>query len=422
MNDGPNATWLPNLVGGVSIWKLAAGLNEARLFDGRLLVPETEGSESLPTSVRWNLTGLVSLKEARVTHPVEAAAAVNDFDAALDRVAKVLASPNGGFEKYRGALTVPSAESEDGTNYYFSPESKKLFVINWGASPRSMAGRAEHVFAYEDWSKAFGTGRARPGAARSVSALAVAAVPSAAAPSPPANETKDDKQEKRDKKDEGKRRPWWMWPFFGLMAIALLLVAVFVLKACDEKALTADTDRANVGAEAAAFAALDSPTADDASSEAGKDASADATADGHAPGPGDADAGAATADGGDAGHVGGDAGHVGGDAGHVGDAAPNDDEDDGPDDGGGAGSSGGDAKPVVTLGGAGGGGGPAAKTGPHRRHYQAEAVKWRIATGNDRVSRTEARGKRFDVWLAKGRTFQGVGVEWQDSAGKWHAH
>ena len=22
MNDGPNATWLPNLVGGVSIWKL----------------------------------------------------------------------------------------------------------------------------------------------------------------------------------------------------------------------------------------------------------------------------------------------------------------------------------------------------------------------------------------------------------------
>ncbi len=50
MNDGPNATWLPNLVGGVSIWKLAVDLNEAKFFDGRLLVPETEGSESLPVT------------------------------------------------------------------------------------------------------------------------------------------------------------------------------------------------------------------------------------------------------------------------------------------------------------------------------------------------------------------------------------
>ena len=31
-------------------------------------------------------------------------------------------------------------------------------------------------------------------------------------------------------------------------------------------------------------------------------------------------------------------------------------------------------------------------------------------------------GKRFDVWLAKGKTFQGVGVEWADKSGKWHAH
>ena len=38
MNDGPNATWLPNLVGGVSIWKLAVDLNEKKFFDGSLLV------------------------------------------------------------------------------------------------------------------------------------------------------------------------------------------------------------------------------------------------------------------------------------------------------------------------------------------------------------------------------------------------
>ena len=46
------STWLPNLVGGVSIWKLAVDLNEPKFFDGRLLVPETEGSESLPVTVR----------------------------------------------------------------------------------------------------------------------------------------------------------------------------------------------------------------------------------------------------------------------------------------------------------------------------------------------------------------------------------
>lgn len=45
MNDGPNATWLPNLVGGVSIWKLAVDLNEPKFFDGRLLVPETRAGE-----------------------------------------------------------------------------------------------------------------------------------------------------------------------------------------------------------------------------------------------------------------------------------------------------------------------------------------------------------------------------------------
>ena len=96
MNDGPNATWLPNLVGGDSIWKLAVDLNEPKFFDGRLLVPETEGSESLPVTVRWDLTGLTPLKDAQSKWPEEVGAAVRDFQASLDRVAKVFSTPNSG--------------------------------------------------------------------------------------------------------------------------------------------------------------------------------------------------------------------------------------------------------------------------------------------------------------------------------------
>src|SRR6201999_758151 len=37
MTDAPKATFLPNLVGGVSIWKLARDLNEEKFFDKSLL-------------------------------------------------------------------------------------------------------------------------------------------------------------------------------------------------------------------------------------------------------------------------------------------------------------------------------------------------------------------------------------------------
>ncbi|HVJ90559.1 MAG TPA: hypothetical protein VM580_12210, partial [Labilithrix sp.] len=129
MND---STWLPNLVGGTSIWKLAVDLNEAKFFDGSLLVPETEGSESLPVTVRWDLTGLVPLKEAREKYPEETLAATREFESALERVAEVFATPNSGFDKYKDAFTVPSLDADDGANYFFSPAKKKLFVINWG--------------------------------------------------------------------------------------------------------------------------------------------------------------------------------------------------------------------------------------------------------------------------------------------------
>jgi hypothetical protein len=430
MNDGPNATWLPNLVGGVSIWKLAVDLNEPKFFDGRLLVPETEGSESLPVTVRWDLSNLVPLREARAKHPAEVDAAIKDFQGALERVAKVFATKDSGFDKYKTAFTVPSvdADADDARgNYFYSESTKKLYVINWGASPRSMAGRAEYVFGYEDWGKAFKDKDAAL-AGGSVSALAAAPVAgsaAAAAAAAAAEAAKKQEQEKKDaekkdaekkKEEDGKKRPWWMWPLFALIAIALVLLALFLLKACEEqKNLTADGGEA--GAEASVDGATDGAAAGDGASEAGDDAAAagDATADAASDDAGDGGADAAAADGGDAGK---DAGKDSG----ANDEGDEDDDTDsdielGPD---GKPKPGG--KVIITMGGAPGGALPAAKKAPHRRHYQADAVKWRVVSGNDKVTRTETRGKRFDVWLAKGKTFQGVGVEWQDKSGKWHAH
>jgi hypothetical protein len=417
MNDGPNATWLPNLVGGVSIWKLAVDLNEAKFFDGRLLVPETEGSESLPVTVRWDLTGLVPLRDARAKYPSDVDKAVKDFQGALERVAKVFGTKDSGFDKYKTAFTVPSVEAEDGGNYFYSPTTQKLYVINWGASPRSMAGRAEYVFGYEDWGKAF---KDKDGAllgAGSVSALATASAVAAADAAKKDEKKKEDEEKKaKEKKDDGKKRPWWMWPLFALIAIALILLALFLLKTCEEQNNLMTADGGEAGAEAAADGSNDSAANADATGEAGDDAAA----------AGDAGTDAA----GDASDAGADAAGDGGDAGK--DAgkdasASNDDDDDGDDTDSDI-EIGPDGKPkpggkvIITMGGAPGGSGPAAKKAPHRRHYQADAVKWRVAAGNEKVTRTETRGKRFDVWLAKGKTFQGVGVEWQDKAGKWHAH
>src|SRR5690606_2983091 len=139
----------------------------------------------------------------------------------------------------------------------------------------------------------------------------------------------------------------------------------------------------------------------DASDAAMADADADATADG-----GGDDASTGNADASTDGGAGGD--------------------DDGDDDdptvgsGGGSGSGDGDGKVVGVFGPAGGGSG--AKVGPHRRHYHESAVAWRITAGNARVARTEQRGKRFDVWLGAGTTFEDVRVEWRDAAGRWHPH
>ena len=422
MNDGPNATWLPNLVGGVSIWKLAVDLNEAKFFDGRLLVPETEGSESLPVTVRWDLSNLLPLKEARAKHPAEVDTAIKDFKGALERVAKVFATKDSGFDKYKAAFTVPSVDADEpGThdphgNYFYSESTKKLYVINWGASPRSMAGRAEYVFGYEDWGKAFND-KDGAVAAGSVSALASAPVAAGADASAAAEAAKKKEQEKKDaekkkKEDDGKKRPWWMWPLFALIAIALVLLALFLLKACEEQKNLAADGGGEASAEAAADGASDGAAAGDAdpAADAAADTGADAAADAGADAAADAGADAAADAGKDAGK---DASNDEGDE----DDDTDSDIEIGPD---GKPKPGG--KVIITMGGAPGGAAPSAKKAPHRRHYQADAVKWRVVSGNDRVTRTETRGKRFDVWLAKGKTFQGVGVEWQDKTGKWHAH
>ncbi|HVJ89051.1 MAG TPA: hypothetical protein VM580_04550, partial [Labilithrix sp.] len=73
---------------------------------------------------------------------------------------------------------------------------------------------------------------------------------------------------------------------------------------------------------------------------------------------------------------------------------------------------------VVVKVGPGGG----QKTGVHRKHYTDDAVRWRVAAGAHKVSRTEQRGRRFDVWLSPGQSFEGVRIEYQDKEDQWHVH
>lgn len=398
-----DATWLPNLVGGTSIWKLAVDLNEPKFFDGRLLVPETEGSESLPVTVRWDLTGLVPLAEATAKHPFETNQATQEFQAALDRVAIVFRTPNSGFDKYKDAFTVPSLEADGGGNYFYSPAQKKLFVINWGASPRSMGGKAEYVFGYEDWGKKFEDKAIAPAPAVAPIAAAAAVGGAAVAAAAAVEAPKEEKKDEPKKPDDARKKPWWIWLLFALVVVGIVLLVLFLLKACDEpKGVSADA-----AAEAAAL-------------EAGADAATDAEVD--AATLADAGDAAAASDAGDAGAL-ADAGDAGSDAGKDGGLAMNDDDDDdGPaGSSGGAGGGAGAGGPVtVTIGPAGGGTGP--KAGPHRKHYMDQAQAWRVVGGKQKVSRTEQSGHRYDVWLGAGQTFEGVRVEWQDSAGKWHVH
>ncbi len=133
-------TWLPNLVGSVAIWHLAADLNRPSLMGGRLLVPELDGPASLPTTVRWHVADYLPLEDARKAHAVDAEAALEAFRSALRKLDAELQSPASGFARFREAFSVPDLSAEG--CYFFDPKSKQLRIANWGATPRSQGARS----------------------------------------------------------------------------------------------------------------------------------------------------------------------------------------------------------------------------------------------------------------------------------------
>lgn len=418
-----NATWLPNLVGGVSIWRLAALLNAPQFFDGRLVVPENEGSEGLPATVRWDLSGLVPLAEAQKAHPDDTAAAIAELRACLERVAKAFSTPSGELDAYAEAFTLPTLEADGGANYLYSAAKKKVYVIHWGASRGSSDGKAKDVARYEDWARAF-AGRERGG--EGPAALRPNGE-GAAALQPNGTNHERTRDASATKNAADSTRPWWTWPLVALIAISLMLVGLILLRDDDDPpglsaadatpGATADAQAGSATEPARADPSADAtpptPVSGDLASgaDASADASADATIEGDASPSADATIDASPT-----------ATRATGGVSDGGSASNDRDDEDGEPAGRASGGPGhGDGKVTVIVGPAGAATG-GAKNGPHRRHDQREAIRWRIAAGYDRVSRTEQRERRFDVWLGPGRTFEGVRVEWQDASGKWRAH
>ncbi|MBZ0115701.1 MAG: hypothetical protein K8H88_01810, partial [Sandaracinaceae bacterium] len=173
-------SWLPNLVGEASIWKLARDLNEEQFFDGRLLVPDTEGSDSLPVRVTWDLTGLIPLPEAREQEPERVRKATEDFFVCLERTAAVFEKGGSGYDKYKKAFTVPALDADGGAHYFFDPKTDKLCVINWGASPRKIKHAKEYLFGYQDFGLLIEKAEASLGAGRRAAMVGGAAAAGAA--------------------------------------------------------------------------------------------------------------------------------------------------------------------------------------------------------------------------------------------------
>jgi hypothetical protein len=416
----PTTTWLPNLVGGVSIWKLARDLNAPHMFDGRLLVPDTEGSDSLPTKVTWSLSGLVPLAEARASAPADVAAAITDFLARLEKVGLELKDPASGFHRFKDALTVPGLEADGGAHYYFDPEAKKLCVINWGASPRAIAGAQSLVFGWQSFDKVGGAAAAAAVAAAAVAGTAATA--GAAAPGSLAAETKasvpdekakDEKKEEKKEDEEGEGalvwgRPWWQWLLVLLAAAVIVALILFLVGDCTNPLAKNEADAS--GGDAKTGATLESGAATDGSADAGIDGDASPVTDG---GPEAATDGATD--------------------------GPSDARGDGPADGGSDAKAdgGGDAGPLGMGAGVGPGGGVGVGVGPggvlvpghdpgalpHRFHFEPTAVRWRVSAGQsqlDSSSPVEGIGQNFEVILKPGGSFDGVKVQWQDANGHWH--
>lgn len=389
--------WLPNLVGGVSVWKLADDLNAPSFMDGRLLIPETEGAESLPTEVRWNVDGLIPLAEAQAQRSEDAAVAITDFRETLARVDKMLGEPESGYTRFRDAFTMPSIDAAGEAQYFFDPEKKRLRVKNWGASPRDLAGGKEAVFGIGRLADVFA--KLAPAAAAVVGSAAAVAASGVSA----AAESKEEKPALP--KEEEKKTPW-AWIIAVVLGILLLVALLLGLRECNPTdAPDAGPDASDAGdASDAADAAEDAADASDAGEDAGEDAGDDA---------GDAGDGGVTAllfdD--DVDVVGGNTIVHGGGGG--GGTIIN---------GGGGGGGG-----TISGGGAGGKekvyNAPDKKPGAYKRNYTRDgATAWRVSQGADRVAKALRKGNNFDVWVADGATFEGVVVEWRDKDGNWHVH
>ncbi|MCZ7681791.1 MAG: hypothetical protein M5U28_24575 [Sandaracinaceae bacterium] len=244
-----NESWLPNLVGGVSIWKLAPDLNEEQFFDGRLLVPETEGSDSLPVRVEWDLTGLVPLPDAREEHAGRVDDAVREFFACLERTAQVFEKGGSGYDKYKAAFTVPALDADGGAHYFFDPSDGKLKVINWGASPRKIRHEKHYLFGYQDFAALIrkeeeaaaerGGGRARGAPAPPLRPRRRARPRSRRRRPAKEGEEKSEDEKKDEEKDEEEKgvlwgKPWWTWALYLVVLAFLIWFAFALLRDCND--------------------------------------------------------------------------------------------------------------------------------------------------------------------------------------------
>jgi outer membrane protein OmpA-like peptidoglycan-associated protein len=143
--SGPGK-WVPNLAKGASIWRLAPDLNAPALFEGRLLEPKIAGSENLPSKIEWNVTGLLSIDEARRSHAEDVDAAFADFVTCLERAATLF--ERAGYEHYREAFSIPAFDADGGAHYFYSPADRALRLINWGASPSRAGAGSDRVIGY----------------------------------------------------------------------------------------------------------------------------------------------------------------------------------------------------------------------------------------------------------------------------------
>lgn len=436
-------SWLPNLIGGVSIWKLAPDLNEEQFFDGRLLVPETEGSDSLPVRVEWDLTGMIPLPEARERHPAEVTSAVGQFFTCLERTAKVFEAGGSGYDKYKAAFTVPALDADGGAHYFYDPSDDKLKVINWGASPRKIKHEKQYLFGYQDFgaliekeqeaAAARGDVRKVGGATSAASSAAVGGVAGAAAEANEGTQKEEQRKEEAAEEEKGTLwgRPWWVWILYLVGLLFLLGLLLVFLEDCSG----AGSDRGDAGV-------ADGGVADDGAADGGPQAIYGESVDDGGPAATDMrrDGSVADRDAGpvaDGGPASADAGAITADAGR------------GRDAGAGAGTT-------VNGSGGGSGDGPVI-VGPPRRadgrivygehrdpegryrywipgadgrgvslpsrvYFHAEAMQWRIVGGTGKVYDFSSAGSEFRVFLHPGEDFDGVVVQWRDRAGDWHDH